>query len=574
MLGLEPIDSLALTLHHAPGACALVIGSGLSRAAGIPTGWEITLDLVRRLAAMKGVNDVPDWAAWYRTEFGSEPNYSEIVDALAATPAERRALLHRYIEPEPDEEARKPTKAHHSIAQLVIDGAVNVIITTNFDRLLENALRERGIEPTIVTDEHSLAGATPLAHARCTIVKVHGDYLDTRIKNTDAELAAYHPDMDRLIDRIFDEYGLLIVGWSGEWDAALRIAFLRCNTRRYPLFWATRSKLAPLAADILAHRQGRQISIANADDFLGRLVDQVQAVRAADRIHPVTLASALALAKRYCRNDDYDAEWAQFLEAEAAKIRAFVSGANWPTAEPNVEGMRALLASIEAHTELMRRTFLYAARWGTAKAVAQLARALNGLIMNAQPVGGYTVWCDLRDLPAAICFYWAIAGFVDGGKLELMREFMHTKVTLNRTKIDAVVRLPLLEFNNNNFWSIISGNNNWRAMVTSQWLTKTLEPELAELEIAPAERGELVEQTEFMIGLEFAFQRAKVQAERGLWAWFPVGTFIHREWFAERLSLLENLPARHPWINAGLLGGTPDGGKLAAALMRETISKG
>ena len=55
MLEIEPFDALALTMHHTPGACALLLGSGLSRAAGIPTGWEITLDLVRKVAALRGV---------------------------------------------------------------------------------------------------------------------------------------------------------------------------------------------------------------------------------------------------------------------------------------------------------------------------------------------------------------------------------------------------------------------------------------------------------------------------------------------------------------------------------------
>lgn len=33
-----------------PGTYALLLGSGVSRAAGIPTGWEVTLDLVRKAA--------------------------------------------------------------------------------------------------------------------------------------------------------------------------------------------------------------------------------------------------------------------------------------------------------------------------------------------------------------------------------------------------------------------------------------------------------------------------------------------------------------------------------------------
>jgi hypothetical protein len=54
MLDLDPFDALALSLHHSPGVYAILVGSGLSHAAGIPTGWEITLNLVSRLATLDG----------------------------------------------------------------------------------------------------------------------------------------------------------------------------------------------------------------------------------------------------------------------------------------------------------------------------------------------------------------------------------------------------------------------------------------------------------------------------------------------------------------------------------------
>ena len=80
------------------------------------------------------------------------------------------------------------------------------------------------MEPTIIRSDDDLKGAVPLAHSRCFVVKLHGDYLDTRIKNTDQELSAYTPGMDGLLDRIFDDHGLIVCGWSGDWDHALRSA--------------------------------------------------------------------------------------------------------------------------------------------------------------------------------------------------------------------------------------------------------------------------------------------------------------------------------------------------------------
>jgi hypothetical protein len=567
-LGLEPADSLALTLHHAPGACALLVGSGLSRAAGIPSGWEITLDLVRKLAALKGVVEEPDWAVWYQQEFGEEANYSTIIDALATTPAERRSLLHRYIEPQAGEDTRKPTKAHRAIANLVAEGAIKVIVTTNFDRLLERAIQDLGIEPTVITDEHSLAGATPLVHSDCVIIKLHGDYLDTRIKNTSAELASYHPDMDRLLDRIFDEYGTLVLGWSGEWDTALRQAVQRASTRRYPFFWASRVDPGQGAADLIAHRQGQRLKIKNADEFMCRLVDQLKSLREVDRLHPTTIAASLALAKRYCRSDDFEVEWAEFLEVESAKIRAFVMASDWPTERPTPELMKAQLLFIQSRTEVLRRSFQIAARWGTEKAAGRLARALGGIGAPQNSYGAYTLWVDLRDLPAALCFYWAVTGFLDADRLVLLRELLQTQVRYNGGKLPAANRMALLEFNTDNFWNHIVGDYSHRAWITSRWLEDAMTTELSDISVPPDERIGLVEQTECVVGLQFAFNRATTSQH----AWFPVGSYVDRPWFNQLLDSLLDSPPSHPWIKAGLLGGTA-GAQLATGVVKATLGR-
>jgi hypothetical protein len=90
---------LAFSLLENKGVFAVLLGSGASRAAGIPTGWEITLDLIRRVAITQGTQEQPDWAAWYRKTAGQEPSYSVLLEELASSPEERRSILHGYIEP-------------------------------------------------------------------------------------------------------------------------------------------------------------------------------------------------------------------------------------------------------------------------------------------------------------------------------------------------------------------------------------------------------------------------------------------------------------------------------------------
>ena len=56
---IEPLTSLAFSVYSSPGVYAVLVGSGLSRAASIPTGWEIVEDLTRKLAAVEG-QDISD----------------------------------------------------------------------------------------------------------------------------------------------------------------------------------------------------------------------------------------------------------------------------------------------------------------------------------------------------------------------------------------------------------------------------------------------------------------------------------------------------------------------------------
>ena len=101
---------------------------------------------------------------WYRGKFKKEADYSEILDDLAKTPTERQQLLRAYWEPNDQEREngeKQPTAAHRAIASLSAEGFIRVILTTNFDRLVETALRDVGVEPTILSTPDQVLGAVP-----------------------------------------------------------------------------------------------------------------------------------------------------------------------------------------------------------------------------------------------------------------------------------------------------------------------------------------------------------------------------------------------------------------------------
>ena len=298
----ESILKLALAMHSNPGVYALLLGSGVSRGAGIPTGWEIVTDLITKVAAVDGAAAPSDPEAWFKERFGKPPSYTSVLEMLAGTPAERRGLLRGYFEPTEEEQEqglKLPTLAHTAIARLVELGYVRVILTTNFDRLIEKALADAGIAPEIVSSNDDLRGAVPLVHSDCLVVKIHGDYLDARIRNTEKELAKYPKRLDEFLDRVFDEFGLIVCGWSAEWDTALSSAIVRCPTRRFTSYWLARGALGEEAENLVAKRKAEVITIADADSGFSQIGEKIEALRALDRPHPLSTGVAVATVKRY-----------------------------------------------------------------------------------------------------------------------------------------------------------------------------------------------------------------------------------------------------------------------------------
>ncbi len=85
---IDALTSLSFAIQSNPGVYALLLGSGVSSAAGILTGWGVTLDLIRQVAASQNQRP-PDPELWYREKFSAEPDYSVLLSELGKTERER-----------------------------------------------------------------------------------------------------------------------------------------------------------------------------------------------------------------------------------------------------------------------------------------------------------------------------------------------------------------------------------------------------------------------------------------------------------------------------------------------------
>ena len=290
MMNADGLSRLAFLLSQTEGTYAVLLGSGISSAAGIPTGWGIAMDLIKQMAILVGEEASDDLEDWYRQKFGKPVNYSDIVEWFGGTQAERTRLLSSYIEPNEDdirERRKKPTPAHRAIAKLAKYKCIRVIVTTNIDHLMELALADENVHPIVVSSVDDIDGMVPLSQAQneCIVLKVHGDYKDIRSLHTEAELRAYPQRMDDLLDQVFREFGMVVCGWSAQWDFALCDAIKRCDTELYSWFWAALGGPGPAAQELIEHRQAEVISIEDADGFFDgvrRRVERLKSIESQD----------------------------------------------------------------------------------------------------------------------------------------------------------------------------------------------------------------------------------------------------------------------------------------------------
>ena len=525
------MTTLAFSVYSGKGVYALLLGSGISRSAEIPTGWEVTLDLVRKVAVARGVDCEPDPAGWYQREFEREPDYSDLLEALALTPADRMNALAAYFEAsvaEREDNKKAPTAAHKAIARLAAKGYLKVILTTNFDRLIEQALEAEGVNPSIISSDDMALGATPLAHATCTLVKIHGDYRDSRIRNTQAELNAYSPVLNRLLDRVFDDYGLIISGWSATWDHALRNAILRCPNRRYSTFWSIRGDVSPEARDLIRARSAELIPSVSADAFFTAVETTVDALVAYDQPHPLSVPAAVASLKRFLSEDKYRINLRDLvtdeLERQISALELLPK-----SGQATVESIQDRLQQYEARLTMLMSLAATGSYFGT---TAQNELWQNVIVrlgsLGRFSVGSNNVYLMLSLWPACLIFYAVAIAAVAGSRYDLLAKLLQAKTSKPLAFNGSETRLYRQLYPSTVLESSWLTGGRQRTLDTpaNDRLATALREAFRPLMPDDREFEDTIDVFEYIAALYYASSESAKNGQ--LPAWVPWGRFVHR----------------------------------------------
>lgn len=185
----------------------LILGAGAAVESGCPT----LAELVRRISARAGRPDLADNPAVMQEYVGSRSgSMNDLFSQLWA-----------------DLSNVTPSSGYSYLATLIADGLLDMVVTLNFDRLLENSLASQQIDYLrLVRGEHSddfIAEALRLKPPRVKMLKLHGDLHSRTYKLSTKDLLAISRQLEDTLSQMLRSNDVIVCGLSGEDLDVLRL---------------------------------------------------------------------------------------------------------------------------------------------------------------------------------------------------------------------------------------------------------------------------------------------------------------------------------------------------------------
>jgi len=195
---------------------ALFLGAGCSVSSGIPSAGDLVknhwLPRLRDIRAPER-SDLEVWATEVIPNYdpaSPAASYGTLIDKLFLHAEERQ----REIEDLCD--GQTPAFGYAVLAQLVarIEGSFNIVLTTNFDDLIADALYLYTEARPLVIHHESLAAFIRPTRTRPLVVKLHGDHRLAPL-NTSLETESLAEEIQKHIKMALHDRGIVFIGYGG-----------------------------------------------------------------------------------------------------------------------------------------------------------------------------------------------------------------------------------------------------------------------------------------------------------------------------------------------------------------------
>ncbi|MDQ3748293.1 MAG: tetratricopeptide repeat protein [Acidobacteriota bacterium] len=202
---------------------AVFLGAGASVESDISSANKMIEEFIKMICAIKcpGIEKDTEKDKWlknnccYKTD---KDKYGSLFENCYPKEVDRR----EYIESQVD--GKVPSLGYIALAHLIKSKIIDTVLTTNFDDLVYIACTSyTDIRPVV----YSLGGfASEISGTtnRPRVLKLHGDFLFSDIKNTSKELKEQDPNMSQQVRQILESYGgLIVIGYSGNDDSIIEL---------------------------------------------------------------------------------------------------------------------------------------------------------------------------------------------------------------------------------------------------------------------------------------------------------------------------------------------------------------
>lgn len=195
---------------------AFFLGAGCSVKPGIPVAGNLVKDnWLPRLRDFRA-KDRKDLEVWIKEEFpqydsdNPAASYGDVIAALFLTPDDRQREIERLCD------GKFPGFGYAVLASLIAqeEGRFNVVLTTNFDDLVSDALYLFTKKRPLVVQHELLASYIRPTRTRPLVVKIHGDHRLTPY-NTASETERICQSLETAVSDLLHDRGIVFMGYSG-----------------------------------------------------------------------------------------------------------------------------------------------------------------------------------------------------------------------------------------------------------------------------------------------------------------------------------------------------------------------
>lgn len=271
---------------------SLLLGAGASRSSGVPLAREIVHDIVAtEYCHQTGIpvgqkqrvpaTEVRSWLElqnWFRdARARGESEYSAVFREFKPTHDHQIRYISSLLQ------GASPSPAYRALSDLVRERFFPVVVTTNFDPLLENCYRGKFPTEASLRTVESPEGfkKVTVESGRVILGHLHGNLNGYDIANLDEATSLLKEDVAQALTRLLNPFALVVMGYSGNDGSVMslleQLARDESALGRGVIYWChiAGNKISPRVAALLDSVQsGFSVEISGFDQLIKALAER------------------------------------------------------------------------------------------------------------------------------------------------------------------------------------------------------------------------------------------------------------------------------------------------------------